>query len=67
MAYKRDSRFDRLRELAQRKGFTINKSVIGGYFRVVDDRDRTVVKPDGSKAFSEIEVKKFLGQLRDDL
>ena len=65
MANKRDNRLDRLRMLAQRKGFTINKSVIGGYFRVVDDKERTVVKPDGSKAFSEAEAKKFLGQLRD--
>ena len=65
MAYQRDARFDRLRVLAQRKGFTINKSAIGGYFRVVDDKERTVVKPDGSKAFSEAEAKKFLAQLRD--
>jgi hypothetical protein len=65
MAYKRDTKLDRLRMMALRKGYTINKSVIGGYFRVVDDKERMVVKPDGSKAFSEVELKKFLGQLRD--
>ena len=65
MAYQRDTRLDRLRVMAMRKGYHLSNSVVGGYFRVTDDKDRTVVKPDGSKAFTESELKKFFGQLRD--